>query len=72
MKRFENNQRVFVKADDSGHPINAHGIICRLRRLDEGAWIKLDERHPTASHPFPADDHRANNILAYPEDCEPA
>lgn len=72
MKRFKDSQRVYVRKDDTGNAIDAHGTVWRLRRQDYGAWIKLDERHPTDVHPFPADDDRANNILAYPEDCEPA
>jgi hypothetical protein len=71
LKRFDNNQRVFVRADEYGNAINAHGTVCRLRRADYGAWINLDERHATDVHPFPADDDRGKHILAYPEDCRP-
>lgn len=72
MKRFQNGQRVFVNKSDDGHDIQAFGTVRRLRRADDGAWISLDQRHPTARHPFPADDPsgRGNHIMAFPEDCE--
>ena len=70
MKRFKANQRVLVKVDDNERTINKLGTVARLRRGDEGAWINLDERSEHC--PFPEGDSRANNILAYPEDCEEA
>src|SRR5271156_2129781 len=52
--------------------INALGTVDRVRR-DGGAWVTLDKRSVEGVHPFDADDEtRATNVLAYPEDCEPA
>lgn len=72
MKKFKNCTVVRVIRDAGGKEVNANGTIARLRRGDDGAWISLFERSPTAYHPFPADDEggRGNHILAYPEDCE--
>jgi hypothetical protein len=47
------------------------GAIYRPRRADEGAWVRLDVRSALADvHPFPADDDRGRDVLAYPEDYE--
>lgn len=47
------------------------GTVYRPRRCDEGAWVRLDERSDAPNaHPFPADDERGRDVLAYPEDYE--
>ena len=70
MRRFQNEQRVFVKLDHYGHAVNGWGKVARLRRGDHGAWIALDVRSEHC--PFPADDAtRATHLLAYPDDCDP-
>lgn len=70
MKSFRNAQRVLVLRDAHGEPVNIAGSIARLQRADNGAWIRLDERHPSC--PFPEDDphDRGTHLLAYPEDCK--
>lgn len=77
MKRLTQGQRVIVRAcgDHESIPLpgNPAGTVVRLRRQDYGAWIRLDARTDVEdAHPFPADDDRWCNVLAYPEDCEPA
>jgi hypothetical protein len=76
MKRFTNNQRVFVRVvarTSVLHEINAPGTVCRLRLADNGAWVSLDARHAeSVVHPFPANDEygRGTHVLAYPEGCD--
>lgn len=84
VSRFRLGMRVRVREPviEGHHPLSDYvttavvkeskflGTVVRMRRGDEGAWIALDERGPDAIHPFPADDHRACHVLAYPEDCE--
>lgn len=65
--RFDNGQRVFVRVNHLGETVELWGTVCRLRRADEGAWIDLDERH--ACCPFPEDDPRGKQVMAYPEGC---
>jgi hypothetical protein len=76
MKRFQLGQRVLVNAVDAnigtmyfGEP--RPGVVTRLRRADNGAWVALDKREPDSNvHPFPADDAtRSTHVLAFPEYC---
>lgn len=60
-------QRVYVLRDDSGGTIERWGTIVRLRRQDDGAWVRLDTRHERC--PFPLGDRRDCDIIAYPDDC---
>lgn len=81
MKRFTNGQRVLVRAcaastsdgyDRALLDPPRPGTVARLRRADDLAWIRLDERGPEAAHPFQGDEgERARDVLAAPEDCEP-
>lgn len=49
----------------------APGVIYRPRRCDDGAWVRLVFRSDLAGvHPFPAEDERGRDVLAYPADYE--
>jgi hypothetical protein len=65
--RFDNGQRVFVRQDYAGLPVNQWGKVVRLRRGDHGAWVALDKWHERC--PFPITDARGTHILTYPECC---
>jgi hypothetical protein len=70
MRTFKNNQRVYVKEDHNGVPVNAEGDVVRIR-TDGGAFVALDKRHDNAAvHPFPADDDRGCHVRTYPDLCE--
>jgi hypothetical protein len=76
-----NNQRVEVHAvmaistgGDFLLPLDppCRGTVARLRRADDGAWVRLDARGPDPWHPFPPDDAtRSCYVLTYPEHAEP-
>lgn len=75
MKRFKGNgQRVWVRAvgefDKIDLPVPAVGSIVRMRRCDDGAWIRLDVRQPEHFHPFHEGDERSNDVIAFPENCD--
>lgn len=70
MRQFTLGQRVHVGRDEYGNLIDKPGKVVRLRRMDAGAWIQLDERDELHC-PFPADDDRGRNIVSYPEHCSP-
>lgn len=71
VKRFALGDRVLVLRDHAGREVQIPGTVSRLRRADDGAWITLDRRCDAC--PFPADDaNRATNVMALPDDCEPA
>jgi hypothetical protein len=79
MKHFRQGQRVRVLAhgEDERIVINptALGTVSRLRRCDNGAFIRLDPpRRRDIRYLFPADvgEDRATSVLAYPDDCEEA
>ena len=63
-------QRVFVLRDKDRVAINRWGTIVRIRKLDNGAWVRLDSRHERC--PFPAGDRRESDLIAYPDDCSSA
>lgn len=76
MKRFHTGQRVVVRAavaavgDGAGNRIETAsllGTVVRVRRGDNGAWVRLDERGPEELHAFPVDDSRALHVLTYPD-----
>ena len=72
MRQFKLGQRVFVR-NCEGVPICELGTVERLRRNDDGAWVRLDERSTWEGvHHFSIEDSRANNVLAFPGDCDPA
>ena len=80
MKAFKLNQRVTVHVVGvEGERIipllvGAPGTVCRLRRSDRNAWVRLDARlGEELAHPFPADDAhgRGTHVLAMPQNCEP-
>lgn len=70
MRSFRNKQRVFVRVDADEKQVQRPGTVVRLRRADDGAWVRLDSKavDPSA-HKFPRGDNRENHVLAYPEDC---
>ena len=68
LARLDLGQRVYVIRDESDGAIGEWGNVVRLRRSDEGAWVRLDKRHDRC--PFPADDEsRSTYVLTYPECC---
>lgn len=74
VKSFSDGQRVSVRSVDGEYsdpkPIEPQlGTVVRVRRSDNGAWVRLDKR--IAECPFPADDDRANHVLVFPENCDP-
>lgn len=75
MKRFTGDgQRVWVRAvgefESLSLPVAAVGAVVRMRRGDDGAWIRLDRRQQEQFHPFGVGDERENHVLAYPENCD--
>ena len=72
MKAFNNDQRVIVT--QHAHALNGlAGTVVRLRRADNGAWVKMDERREGFPWDFPADDPagRGSHALLWPENCSP-
>jgi hypothetical protein len=69
---FRLGQRV-VSVRGNGELDGARGTVVRLRRCDDGAWIRLDRRPVENCCCFPAiDPHgRGNDVVLYPEDCDP-
>ena len=69
MKRFKNQQRVMV--NEKFDPLKGKlGTVVRLRRADNGAWIKMDDALPLGLASFPSDDSRCNDIVLYPDECD--
>lgn len=70
MKRFENGQRVIVSNPE--HPcFGKAGSVVRLRRMDESAFVNMDDPLPGDLASFPEGDSRRNHILMYPDECSP-
>lgn len=70
MKRFKLGEK--IKVVDSDHELNGKtGRVDRLRNCDEGAWVTMDDSLPENLAVFPAGDDRRNNIVLYPEHCDP-
>lgn len=70
MKNFRNGQRVTVA--EVGHPLTGRkGSVVRLRRADNGAWVRMDDRPPEELCPFPVDDSRGHDVVLYPDQCKP-
>lgn len=72
MMHFRLHQRVRIWRGDHADLIGRAGTVVRLRRGDDGAWVRLDE-HLDAPKPFPDDDPdgRGNDLILYPDECEP-
>lgn len=69
MKTFMNGVRVRVTC--SKHPLTGKtGAVVRLRRGDDGAWVRMDEDLPPEARAFPAGDDRARHAMLYPDECE--
>jgi hypothetical protein len=75
MERFQHGQRVKVRTVTDECivlPDEPDGHVYRLRRADDGAWVRLDRRSDVPGvHPFPEDDTRGRDVLVYQEDCCP-
>jgi hypothetical protein len=69
MKRFQPGDRVKVTVPNGLE--DQTGTVKRLRKSDNGAWIKMDSDPPPDLEIFPADDHRHRHMLLYPGECEP-
>ena len=77
MKAFSLGQQVWIRRFGSKGeheaPMNCGGVVVRLCMSHRAAWVKLHQRYPSLEDkfPFPADDERGCNVMAWPEDCEP-
>ena len=64
-----------VMIKEVGHPLCGRAaVLRRRRRADDGAWFEIVEKLTPEERdfarevlPFPADDHRAQHVLLYPE-----
>jgi hypothetical protein len=79
VKRFKIHQRVRflpIENEDGTEDWRALGdrlgTVVRLRRCDDGAWVRMDADLPLSLRSFTADDNRTRDIILYPEDCEDA
>ena len=81
MKRFKINQRITIVdpmaeclgRGDGTMLKGRTGIVRRLRRCDDGAWVSIDgDPLPAVLRSFPADDEagRGQHIILFPEECE--
>lgn len=72
MKSFQDGQIVRVMNPDPDHLSlkGQKGMVMRLRRADEGAWVDM-ESLPADLKRFPAGD-RSNHVLLWPDECENA
>lgn len=75
MTSFRLGQRVHVRTVGEYQEVHlvptGTGNVVRLRMKDDGAWIRLDERNPVpGAHPFPANDERGRDVVAFPHDCD--
>ena len=69
MKRFTSATRVRVVAEK--HLLfGKTGAIARIRRNDNGAWVRMDEALPKELQSFSDGDDRSRHVVLYPEDCE--
>jgi len=68
MTRFENAQWVVV--NEVGHPlVGRSGVVVRLRRADDAAWVRMDDPIPSALARFLDGDPRRNDVMLYPDQC---
>lgn len=75
MKTFKNGQRVILDQPEMHKALRGKiGTVVRLRRCDNGAWVRMDEDVPDELRSFPANDEagRGNHVMLYPEECSPA
>ena len=72
MQWFTHRQRVVVTSPH--HALTGRtGTVHRLRRADNGAWVRMDEDLPEDLVLFTdADDPRHRDVCLYPEQCAPA
>jgi hypothetical protein len=69
MTKFADFQRVRIIAPE--HQLRGKvGKVVRLRRADEGAWVRMDDDLPVELRRF--SDDRKNDLLLFPEECEAA
>lgn len=69
LRSFRDGQRVTVIA--AAHQLHGRtGTVVRMRRGDDGAWVRMDERLPPNLVLFA--DERARNALLYPDECAEA
>lgn len=70
MRAFSLGQRIRV---ETGPAAGLSGVVVRLRRGDDLAWVRMDTREEREGvcWPFFADDEedRGSNLLLAPEDC---
>lgn len=72
LARFQNRQRVrLVKPDAERRGLEGWtGIVVRLRRADDAAWVQMDRDLPSNLASFPSDDSRARHIMLWPDECK--
>ncbi len=72
MTRFHNYQKVKVVAPEEwNQPVNGMtGIVVKLRRSDDAAWVKMDCDLPVELQSFPPGDERHRDLKLYPDECQ--
>lgn len=69
MRNFTDKQA--VKVTQAEHPLfEKIGDVRRIRMGDNGAWVRMREPIPDDMTAF--NDDRKNDVVLYPEQCEPA
>jgi hypothetical protein len=74
MKNFGFHGRVKVTRPDEEKKELAgkFGTITRKLIRDESAWVKMDDPLPRHLSRFPVEDSRADDIILWPDECDPA
>lgn len=74
LKRFRDGQQVRIRECNTvpRELAGRTGVVRRLRRADDGAWVRMHDDLPARHRRFSPGDDRENDILLYPEDCEDA
>jgi hypothetical protein len=69
VKRFSLHQRIRVVSGD--HVLAGwSGVVCRMRRCDDWAWVEMERDLPIDLQSFPADDDRHRHVQLDPAECE--
>lgn len=71
MKTFRNGQRIKVTDHGGRSDMNGlTGIVVRVKRRGDSAWIKSDTPLSAKQRQFPADDDRCDHFDVYADECE--
>jgi hypothetical protein len=72
MERFTQGQRVKIAHGEYVASMEGWaGSVHRLRIADTGAWVRMDQEVPSEHRKFGGADERKNDLLLFPEECEP-